>query len=369
MQAPNTGVAQMMPDTDDIAEKAARAAQFAMQDFNMIQDGAGNSHQQSQSQSQQQMQQPTPQQEYQYQFEHQPATPYYNQAQFLQGQQQAHEHQVGINQAQQSYPDPNSIPFPTQTAPTQVLYERARMAATAKASPANRRAGHPSQRRPWSTEEENALMAGLDRVKGPHWSQILAMFGPGGTVNETLKDRNQVQLKDKARNLKLFFLKSGIEVPYYLQFVTGELKTRAPGASKREAQAREAKAKEETQGDTSMALSDGVQNEEPVVDGAEEQDAAMEDGEGEVIDPMEYAAVHGAGNDNNSKIDPQLSNQGGPSVDPTSLEQQLYQAATANMNSGTPQPGGRARNVTPRGIRRNIGPQVAIMTPGPHAPS
>lgn len=78
-------------------------------------------------------------------------------------------------------------------------------------------------------------MAGLDRVKGPHWSQILAMFGPGGTVNETLKDRNQVQLKDKARNLKLFFLKSGIEVPYYLQFVTGELKTRAPGQAAKNA--------------------------------------------------------------------------------------------------------------------------------------
>ena len=81
-------------------------------------------------------------------------------------------------------------------------------------------------------------MAGLDRVKGPHWSQILAMFGPGGTINEVLKDRNQVQLKDKARNLKLFFLKSGIEVPYYLQFVTGELKTRAPAqAAKNEAKA------------------------------------------------------------------------------------------------------------------------------------
>ena len=82
-------------------------------------------------------------------------------------------------------------------------------------------------------------MAGLDRVKGPHWSQILAMFGPGGTINESLKDRNQVQLKDKARNLKLFFLKSGIEVPYYLQFVTGELKTRAPAqAAKNEEKAR-----------------------------------------------------------------------------------------------------------------------------------
>lgn len=89
-------------------------------------------------------------------------------------------------------------------------------------------------------------MAGLDRVKGPHWSQILAMFGPGGTISEALKDRNQVQLKDKARNLKLFFLKSGIEVPYYLKFVTGELKTRAPSqAAKNEAREREKKRGEE----------------------------------------------------------------------------------------------------------------------------
>lgn len=124
---------------------------------------------------------------------------------------------------------PQATPaHPTQTTPTHILYEQARLAATARSSPNARRAGLPSQRRPWSTEEEHALMAGLDRVKGPHWSQILAMFGAGGTVSEVLKDRNQVQLKDKARNLKLFFLKSGIEVPYYLQFVTGELKTRAP---------------------------------------------------------------------------------------------------------------------------------------------
>ncbi|KAI5281591.1 TTAGGG repeat binding factor, partial [Ascosphaera acerosa] len=88
--------------------------------------------------------------------------------------------------------------------------------------------------------EEDALMAGLDRVKGPHWAQILQMFGPGGTINETLKNRNQVQLKDKARNLKLFFLKNGIEVPYYLKFVTGELRTRAPlQAAKQEARERE----------------------------------------------------------------------------------------------------------------------------------
>ncbi|KAF9886376.1 TTAGGG repeat binding factor [Aspergillus nanangensis] len=138
------------------------------------------------------------------------------------------------------------IPHYSQSQPTQVLYERARMAASAKSSPSSRKAGLPSQRRPWTTEEENALMAGLDRVKGPHWSQILAMFGPGGTISEALKDRNQVQLKDKARNLKLFFLKSGIEVPYYLKFVTGELKTRAPAqAAKREARERQKKQGEE----------------------------------------------------------------------------------------------------------------------------
>lgn len=97
-------------------------------------------------------------------------------------------------------------------------------------------------------------MAGLDRVKGPHWSQILAMFGAGGTINESLKDRNQVQLKDKARNLKLFFLKSGIEVPYYLQFVTGELKTRAPG----QAAKNEAKAEAKMRGDEDKAHVEGV---------------------------------------------------------------------------------------------------------------
>lgn len=82
-------------------------------------------------------------------------------------------------------------------------------------------------------------MAGLDQVKGPHWSQILGLYGPEGTINTVLKDRNQVQLKDKARNIKLFFLKSDFEVPSYLQQVTGELKTRAPTqAARREAEER-----------------------------------------------------------------------------------------------------------------------------------
>ena len=135
------------------------------------------------------------------------------------------------------------------------------MVSASKPSGNARKSGGPAQRRPWTLEEENALMAGLDRVKGPHWAQILAMFGRGGTISEILKDRGQVQLKDKARNLKLFFLKSNIEVPYYLQFVTGELKTRAPAqAARREAMDKQISEEDRAHVEGIMALAGGSQN-------------------------------------------------------------------------------------------------------------
>jgi len=135
---------------------------------------------------------------------------------------------------------------PNQSDSTPALYERARQAAAARSSTQARREGTHSTRRPWSPEEEKALMMGLDMVKGPHWSQILGLFGPNGSISQILADRTQVQLKDKARNLKLFFLKANTEMPYYLQCVTGELKTRAPTqAARKEA---EEKAKEEQHG-------------------------------------------------------------------------------------------------------------------------
>ncbi|MCJ1259131.1 TTAGGG repeat binding factor [Lignoscripta atroalba] len=267
---------QIQIDTDDIAEKAARAAQYAMQGFGMPQEQQMPQQPQQPPTQQQQVHQQHPQQ-FHYHFEHQghplqqPPSGYYH------PQMNGHPE---IAQHQAMYGDQAGIPYPTQTAPTQVLYERARMAATAKASPSSRRAGTPSQRRPWTTEEENALMAGLDRVKGPHWSQILAMFGPGGTINESLKDRNQVQLKDKARNLKLFFLKSGIEVPYYLQFVTGELKTRAPAqAAKNEAKAREQRSEDRGHIEAVLTLAGGtLQNGTPDVDGVEDGTPAVNGG-------------------------------------------------------------------------------------------
>ena len=81
-------------------------------------------------------------------------------------------------------------------------------------------------RQPWTKPEEDALLSGLERVNGPHWSQILALYGRGGSISEVLKDRNQVQLKDKARNLKLWYLKMGKDVPPALRGVTGELRKR-----------------------------------------------------------------------------------------------------------------------------------------------
>jgi protein TBF1 len=127
------------------------------------------------------------------------------------------------------------LPYPRATSHPSSTSTKAGSLAAAAA----RRPNAPSPRRPWTQEEEKALLDGLERVKGPHWSQILALYGAGGSISEVLKDRNQVQLKDKARNLKLFFLKSGVEVPGYLKRVTGELRTRAPGqAARRERERR-----------------------------------------------------------------------------------------------------------------------------------
>lgn len=291
---------------NDDAERAARAVRIAMQEFG---NNEGPSTPQQPPQSDQlsnATNTPGPVQplvkadlpEIQYHFEHPlhpnvpaPPPPHWKLTPFehpqqAQGrtpvqQQWQGQGQMNMGQLHPSYSDPNLIPYPTQSAPTSVLYERARQAATSKSSPNNRRTGHPSQRRPWTIEEENSLMAGLDRVKGPHWSQILAMFGPGGTINEVLKDRNQVQLKDKARNLKLFFLKSGIEVPYYLQFVTGELKTRAPGqAAKNEAKGKGATSEDRAHVEGVMALAGGqLPDSDQAATDMEDQESAIQNGD------------------------------------------------------------------------------------------
>ncbi|EFZ02211.1 telomere repeat binding factor (TRF) and Myb-like DNA-binding domain protein [Metarhizium robertsii] len=186
-----------------------------------------------------------------------------------QTQVQHHQVQPPYYTYTQPPPEPQQPPLPgenlppNQTFPSSILYDKARQAALSKSSAHTRREGLHSTRRPWTQEEEKALMAGLDMVKGPHWSQILTLFGQNGTISDILKDRTQVQLKDKARNLKLFFLKTNSEMPYYLQAVTGELKTRAPTqAARKEAEERARLNSEEDQAKLQgiMALAGGLQH-------------------------------------------------------------------------------------------------------------
>lgn len=192
------------------------------------------------------------------------AQSYLNQLQ----QQQAHNtyyssYTQSVPEPQPPPPEPGHNLPPNQTFPSAILYDKARQAALSKNSSHTRREGLHSTRRPWTQEEEKALMAGLDMVKGPHWSQILTLFGQNGTISDILKDRTQVQLKDKARNLKLFFLKTNSEMPYYLQAVTGELKTRAPTqAARKEAEERARLSSEEQRATLNgiMTLAGGLQN-------------------------------------------------------------------------------------------------------------
>jgi hypothetical protein len=224
-QAQGSGSTEMSPAVLSTSESAMRATNLALQTMQRNQyhpttvqqstNGTSNGQHVSHQPQQQAAQQPAQQQQY------------YAYSQQANG---------GVQQAQGS--DRVELP-PGQHASSEILYERARQAAAARSSTHARREGSHSTRRPWSPEEEKALMMGLDMVKGPHWSQILSLFGQQGRMSTILADRTQVQLKDKARNLKLFFLKTNSEMPYYLQCVTGELKTRAPTqAARKEAEER-----------------------------------------------------------------------------------------------------------------------------------
>lgn len=341
-QAAFPHTASTATNQDGISEKAAQAAEYAMQNFNNV--SASTSPHQSQLPGRPSIdrkdsdtsQQPA-QMEILYHFEHPlhpnvpaPPLPYYQDSSCHNESQQWDGH--GPNPG-----EPNSaqqgIPYPTQSAPTQVLYQRARMAATAKASPNNRRTNHPSQRRPWTTEEESSLMAGLDRVKGPHWSQILGMFGPGGSINEVLKDRNQVQLKDKARNLKLFFLKSGIEVPYYLQFVTGELKTRAPArAAKNEAKEKATTDEDRAHIEGLMALAGGPSHEnDRLKNGSEDQHSnGLPNGHVPTADMGIKPRISGS-NEDEVPIDPQVTGEALPGIEGAAFNADASTAGIAEM--------------------------------------
>ncbi|KAI1767102.1 telomere repeat binding factor-domain-containing protein [Hypoxylon sp. FL1150] len=255
------------------AESAERATILALQSIqqNQYQPTAlpqSTTQSQSQSQSQSHSQShptptPTPNPISNHNYQPQPQAQPQPQPQPQPQQQHYHYQQHPPTNGMHPYEAPNGHLPPNQSDSTPALYERARQAAAARSSTHARREGSHSTRRPWGPEEEKALMLGLDMVKGPHWSQILSLFGPNGSVSNILADRTQVQLKDKARNLKLFFLKTNSEMPYYLQCVTGELKTRAPTqAARKEAEEKARINSEEQQAHVNgiLTLANGLQS-------------------------------------------------------------------------------------------------------------
>lgn len=69
----------------------------------------------------------------------------------------------------------------------------------------------------WTEEEENALIDGLSRVKGPYFDQILDLYGPAGTISQILKERNIRELQDKTQKMCEECREQGIENPAYLR--------------------------------------------------------------------------------------------------------------------------------------------------------
>ncbi|KAF8862154.1 hypothetical protein BDZ45DRAFT_712923 [Acephala macrosclerotiorum] len=237
---------------------------------------------------------------------------------------------VQTNQTNQQNGSSLSNTSATKQESTKALYDKARQAAAAKSNPGNARSrpGMPSQRRPWSSVEENALMTGLDQVKGPHWSQILGLYGQGGSINNVLKDRNQVQLKDKARNIKLFFLKSGFEVPSYLKHVTGELKTRAPTqAARREAEerARLAGTEEQDRIEVIQTLAGGLQT--------NDQTSSQHSSEAQSMSPQESASREQEGPEEFQVVEPENDQPSAPTPQPDHNYEQLRQALVIATNA------------------------------------
>ncbi|CAG8508312.1 7526_t:CDS:2 [Cetraspora pellucida] len=68
-------------------------------------------------------------------------------------------------------------------------------------------------RKKWTNEELQALEDGM-REYGTHWARILEKHG---SSSGPLKNRTQVQLKDKARNEKQRRMKAGIDVGVFVQ--------------------------------------------------------------------------------------------------------------------------------------------------------
>lgn len=77
----------------------------------------------------------------------------------------------------------------------------------------------PQHRVPWSETEINCLMKAI-KDHGSQWSFILSLYGPNGTLSQDLAERGQVQLKDKARNIKEEYIRARWKLPPGFETIT-----------------------------------------------------------------------------------------------------------------------------------------------------
>lgn len=86
----------------------------------------------------------------------------------------------------------------------------------------------------WSHREEASLLDGLERVKGPHYHQILNLYGSAGTINQSLKARSEFALQVKTQALYDEFQENEVEVLPCLRFLDRlpEMKTKPKNVAK-----------------------------------------------------------------------------------------------------------------------------------------
>ena len=72
----------------------------------------------------------------------------------------------------------------------------------------------------WTDQERRALEAGVVKVGGPHWNDILALYGSNGTVNQDLSRMNGHDLKKMVYEMRNEFLDVGQDPPSWLAEMT-----------------------------------------------------------------------------------------------------------------------------------------------------
>ncbi|KAK6522006.1 TTAGGG repeat binding factor [Arthrobotrys megalospora] len=117
----------------------------------------------------------------------------------------------GASRPEQRQPSPPPRPQPRPAQPDEPRSPQRNERRYSEASRGDFEPFVPRTRRSWSDDEVDLLVAGIATI-GPRWATIRDSFFGG--------ERTDVNLKDKARNLKFEFLKKGETLPEGFQHVT-----------------------------------------------------------------------------------------------------------------------------------------------------